>query len=394
MRRFSANYIFTAEKEPLKNGIVEVDSSGKIINVIDTKGKLSESRNLEFYNGIIVPGFINTHCHLELSELENNIPTGIRLPNFIEEIFHYKRSEKKEDTMKAIQLQDSIMQKNGIVAVGDICNTSNTIKTKTNSKIYYHNFIEAIGLEDDIDFVLKGIYEIQRKFVRNDLITSIVPHAPYSVSTNLLKKITEIANSKDSVLSIHNQETESENEMFLESKGLLYDKLKNLNVDLTNWEKTGENSVQSILNDLTISSNIIFVHNTYSSERDLAFINAKISNAFWCLCPKSNLFIENRIPEIPLFLKYSNKLTIGTDSLASNNELSILEELKLIQNKYPEITIDELIQWATLNGARSLKIDKQCGSIEKGKTPGLNLISHFNFQEMKLTDRSRVKVLI
>ena len=394
MRRLSANYIFTTKQNPLKNGIVELSDSGTVLNVIDTKGQLAESRNLEFYNGVIVPGFVNTHCHLELSDLKGKIEQGKGLPDFIESVFYYKRSKKTTDTHKAIDLQDFLMQKNGIVAVGDICNTADTIETKKKSKIYYHTFVEAMGLENRADEIIKKNLELKQRFIHNKLPASIVYHAPYSVSKDLFQKITELAISDQSVLSIHNQESDSENEMFISATGHLISKLKSLGINLNHWSKTKKNSLQSILEYLPKENHILLVHNTYSSEDDLQMASAYFKNLFWCLCPSSNRYIENRLPAIDLFTKYSDRVTLGTDSLASNYSLSILEEMKLIQKEFSQIAFNELLQWATMNGAKALKIDQQYGSIEKGKAPGVNLISHFDFKNMKLTPESEVKTLI
>ena len=393
MRRFSANYIFTGTSEPLKNGIVEVDNSGTIINVIDTKGNFQESRSLEFYNGVIVPGFINTHCHLELSELKEKITPFAGLPDFIGNIFRYKKNQLTPDTLKAIQLQDFLMRKNGIVAVGDVCNTDYTIETKVKSKIYYHNFLEAIGLADNSENIIERILNLRHKFTDSNLTTSVVPHAPYSVSKELFKEITKISESENAILTIHNQESESENEMFLTSTGTLKNKLKSLGIDLSKWESTGKNSINSIIENLPQHNNIIFVHNTYSSEEDLKNIADYNSQSYWCLCPLSNIYIENKTPAFNLFREYTNKVTIGTDSLASNNKLSILNELKLIQKECTNISFKELLQWGTINGAKALNIDHKYGSIQKGKTPGINLITHFDFQNMKLTSKSEVQVL-
>ena len=392
MRRVSANYIYSTIDAPLKNGIIEIDSFGKIINIVDTKGKLQESRNLEFYNGVIVPGFVNTHCHLELSELKNKFSQEKNLPDFIENIFNYKKQKTSEETIKSIELHDTLMHEKGIVAVGDICNTDNTIPVKVNSKIYYYNFIEAIGFGDADDIFNKN-KSLLKGFTKNNLNGSIVPHAPYSISEELVILLKDFAEANDSILSIHNQETASENEMFIKKSGQLYKKLESLGVDMKEWLPSGKNSIESIIELLPKKNNFIFVHNTYSSENDIKIINDHISNAYFCLCPLSNLYIENKLPDLKLFLNYPNKVTIGTDSLASNRVLSILEEMKVIQNKCQDVEFLELIKWATINGAKALKIDKKYGSLEIGKTPGLNLIANFDFQKMKITEKSEVKVL-
>ena len=393
MRRLSANYIYRVDSLPLKNGIVEIDDKGRIINIIDTRGELKESRSLEFYNGVIVPGFINTHCHLELSELKNKIPERAGLPEFLGQIVSYKKKAKSESALKSIDLQDKLMQRNGIVAVGDICNTTESVQTKLNSKIYYHNFIEAIGLSKNASDIFKINLELSEVFAEKKLTNSIIPHAPYSVSKELFKLIKEHAEQSNSILSIHNQETLSEKEMFVSKSGELFNKLKSMGADLKNWIPGKKSSVQTILEFIPENNNILFVHNTYSTSDDLQNVNNKLQNAYWCLCPLSNLYIEGNIPNIKLFLNYTEKVTLGTDSLASNKELSILEEMKVLQAECNDLSFDLLLKWATLNGAKALKIDKDFGSIELGKKPGLNLITNFDFQKMKISNKSDVKVL-
>jgi cytosine/adenosine deaminase-related metal-dependent hydrolase len=117
---------------------------------------------------------------------------------------------------------------------------------------------------------------------------------------------------------------------------------------------------------------------------------------YFVLCPGSNLFIQNRLPNLLLFSSqelYQN-VCLGTDSLASNTSLSILEEMKIIQHYAPEIPHNMLLQWATLNGARALGFDHLLGSFEKGKTPGVNLFTHIDFKNKRLTTESTVKMLI
>ncbi|MCG8412481.1 MAG: amidohydrolase family protein [Bacteroidales bacterium] len=392
MRRLSANYIIPVDKKPLKNGIVEIDDDGKIINLIDTGGDLTESQSLEFYNGVIVPGFINTHCHLELSGFKNKIPTQTGLPNFIKHVVDLKRNNKQID-FKAIELYDSLMRSNGIVAVGDICNTNDTLRTKNRSKIHYYNFIEAIGLGKASD-IFKYNQELETQFKQEKFSTSIVPHAPYSVSQELFDLIKLEAQAKNTVLTIHNQESADENQMFVNKTGNLVNQLQAIGVDLKNWESSGKSSIHTIIDLLPRDNNILFVHNLFSSIDDLNTISRKIKNSFFCLCPLSNLYIQNKLPDLKLFLNYTNQITLGTDSMASNKSLSILDEIKALSLNFDYVRFVDSIKWATLNGAKALKIDDKFGSITKGKYPRLNLITNFDFEKMQVTGNSQVQVLI
>lgn len=392
MRRFSANYIYTHRF--LKNGIIETNDNGEITNIIDTKGDLRESRNLEFYNGIIVPGFINTHCHLELSAFKNRIAQKVSLPAFIQNIVSLKKEINDSEYLKPIETADTLMFKNGIVAVGDIANTSITIAVKKKSKIFYLTFVEALGLNNNAEQIFKNINNVFETFQKESLPASIVPHAPYSVSKKLLTLIKQHAEKNHSILSIHNQETASENELFQSLSGDLAKKFNEMGVEIHNIQKTGTSSLQSIASDLPINNNILFIHNTYTSQQDIDFAVANFPNCYFCLCPKSNLYIENRLPDIVHFNNYQDKITLGTDSLASNDNLSILDEMFVLQLNHPQINLSQLINWATINGARALGIEKDFGSIEPGKKPGLNLIQNIDFDTMRLKKESTVLRLI
>lgn len=106
------------------------------------------------------------------------------------------------------------------------------------------------------------------------------------------------------------------------------------------------------------------------------------------------MYIENTLPNVELFLDFSDKVTLGTDSLASNKGLSILDEMKVLNAHYPEINFEILIRWATINGAKALKMDSEFGTISIGKAPGLNLITDFDFTKMQLKNTSGIKVLV
>jgi cytosine/adenosine deaminase-related metal-dependent hydrolase len=119
-----------------------------------------------------------------------------------------------------------------------------------------------------------------------------------------------------------------------------------------------------------------------------------VNNTFWVLCPNSNLFIENQLPPVALFRDEQLNICLGTDSLASNHQLSILSEMVTLQQNFLEISFGEILGWGTLNGARALKIDHHFGSFGKGKKPGVNLITGFDFKTMKLSGNSSVKRLL
>ena len=389
MRRVSANYIYPVSGPPLKNGIVEFDTTGKILNLIDTKGNLRETSGLEFYNGIIIPGFVNAHCHLELSYMKNLIPEKCGLDQFVSHLTEI-RTKSSHIISESIKNAHNEMIRNGIVAVGDISNTSNSFEFKSGSKIKYHTFLEIFGRKP------KNAAEIiQQAFDLSKLILekfphqhSIVPHSPYSVSAELLDKINSL--SDNNPVTIHNQESMGEILLFKEKKGPLYEMLNRMVPELKNWAPEKDNSLDFILANLNKSEKLLLVHNTYTIDKDIVSTKSNSREIYWILCPNANLYIEDKLPDIPMFLDENENIALGTDSLASNHHLSILAEMKTISDYFPQVSLNELLKWATLNGARALNMDSELGSIEKNKNPGLNLISDLNLPERKLTKNTRV----
>ena len=99
-----------------------------------------------------------------------------------------------------------------------------------------------------------------------------------------------------------------------------------------------------------------------------------MNSSYWCVCINANLYIENALPPIELIRNNQCKIVLGTDSLASNDALSIVAEMKKIKQHFPSIPLSEILQWATLNGAAALQLEQALGSFEKGKTPGVVLL--------------------
>jgi cytosine/adenosine deaminase-related metal-dependent hydrolase len=397
VRKIAATYIFPINSSPIKNGILTCAEDGTITEISSSQKILSEQAGLEFYSGILVPGFVNTHCHLELSHLKDKIEEKTGVGNFIGKI-NRLRNEETENTEKAIQIADRKMWAAGIAAVGDISNSTLTVNTKKNSKIYYHTFVETFGFHPSrAERAFDYAEFVQFQFNGARLSTSIVPHSSYSVSEKLFEKIKEKSVSEKSILTIHNQESKSESEFFKTGTGEIARHLQNnLGIDISHWKPTKKSSLVSVLKYLPAQNQLLLVHNIFTTKEDLSEVKKMRSNnnTFFVLCPNSNLYIENKLPPVELFCNEKLNICIGTDSLASNHELSIIAELKTLQANFPELKLDELLNWACMNGAKALQIDNNFGSFEVGKKPGINLISGIDFNKMCFTEKSTVKRLV
>jgi cytosine/adenosine deaminase-related metal-dependent hydrolase len=221
------------------------------------------------------------------------------------------------------------------------------------------------------DKILAGL-EIQKQFQENCVRASLVPHAPYSVTNDLWHLLSDHFGVH--TISLHNQETPDENAFFKTKTGSFLGMYERTKVNLDFFEATGLSSLQSVLPVFKKAHHGILVHNSFTSAEDIQAVHTAMKNAFWCLCPNANQYIEQTMPPVELLRSENANIIIGTDSYASNWSLNILDELKTIQQHHPEIPVSEMLGWATINGARALQMDKHLGSFELGKKPGVILI--------------------
>ena len=372
------------------------EDDGTVAAVVDTGGKISEEAKLEHYSGILTPGFVNTHCHLELSHLWKKIPEKKGIGNFIGHI-NRLRNKEVEITETEMQKADRRMWAAGVAAVGDISNSILSLEVKKSSKIFYHTFVETFGFHPDrAERAFEWAKFVQQEFKKNELEASVVPHSPYSVSAPLFQMIRVKAETEKSTLSIHNQESPGEAQFYKDGTGPIAEHLQyNLGIDISHWKPTGKSSLISILGFLPAENTLLLVHNTFTQKEDIDELKRRrtADKTHFVLCPNANLYIENQLPPVDLFRDEKLNICIGTDSLASNHNLSVLDELKTLQLHFPKIHLEELIRWATFNGAQALGVADNFGTFEKGKKPGVNLISGIDFDNMKLTEKSKVKRL-
>ena len=374
--------------------VLITDGSGVIIDLVNIE---EAGDGIEEFKGIISPGFVNAHCHLELSHLKGRIPENTGLVEFVQQVMN-NRSKGNEQQLEAMEQADSKMYHSGIVAVGDICNSTDSIAVKQSSKILWHNFIEVSGfVGETANARLEAMKLVSDQF-KNELPfqpKTLSPHAPYSVSKKLFHLLNEQTEAQ--LITIHNQESAAEDELYLAKQGGFLALYNNFGIDISSFEPTGKSSVQSWLPYFNKQQSILSVHNTYTSESDIDFLikySEKHSSLFsYCICINANNYIEQKNPPIEMLMNSDCNVVIGTDSLASNHQLNILEELKTIQlSNNPIFPLSILLKWATINGAKALQLDSLVGSFEKGKKPGVVLIE--NIQQFQLNQQSSARRIV
>lgn len=391
-RKFKADFIFDGRKILEKGKVLITNEKGIIESIVN---EAEAGDDVQIFRGLLSPGFINCHCHLELSHMKNVIESGTGLVDFLITVVG-KRGFEKEIIAEALVAADAEMYENGIVAVGDVCNTADTLPVKLKSKINYYNFIETIGFTEERAAVLfERFQQLYSDFITAGLLnTSIVPHAPYTISGAMFKLINDFSAGK--IVSIHNQETRAENELYRENAGDFFRLYRHLNIDTAFFQAHSKSSLQSYLTLLNKAKALLLIHNTFTTQQDIDFAlrESKVNeqDLFWCFCPNANLYIENKFPDIELFAKSNCNIILGTDSYSSNQSLNILEEMKTLQKHFPFLETERMLQWATLNGATALEMDNIAGSFEKGKQPGIVLINHL--QDKNLTADSAARRIL
>ena len=369
MRRIASHYtLYNGELE--RNIVVEVDDRGTITNILRCDA-IDSMASVEFFPGILIPGMVNCHCHLELSYLKGAIAEGEGYGGFARSIGAVRNNFTTEERIRSARVADAQMWEEGVEAVADIANDDLVMEVKTQSKIEYHTLFEFFGLNNrDVE----PHFDLANRYPRS----FVTPHSTYSVQDEPFR---QICARNSSLLSIHLLESDAEEGLY-HGRGSLHEWYQRMG-----WEcdfLKYESPAGRVAGCIDRKCRVLLVHNTRATAEDIATVESHTKNGTWVLCPESNRFISNDRPPVELLRKSGVAIAVGTDSLASARSLSMIDNLRLLGN-HP---LKELLTWATLNGAKALGIDAMKGAIEIGKRPGLVVIEGADLHNLCLTPES------
>lgn len=360
-----------------RNIIVEVDALGTITR-IEHCTDLDREAGVEFYPGILIPGMVNAHCHLELSYLRGAIAEGGGYATFASEIGRVRGGFSDEERLRKASIADAKMWAEGIEAVADIANDDLIMQIKEESKIEYKTLFEFFGLNNHNTETLEELASRYRN-------ASVTPHSTYSVQD---REFRSICSGSRELLSLHFME--SENEV------LLYQHQGPLNewYNRMGWECDficHGSPARRVAACVAEDTNLLLVHNTCAKEADVTLIEQRVKGgATWVLCPESNRYISNLCPPVKMLEELGCRIAIGTDSLASARTLSMVDNMRLLG----DVPLVRLLTYATINGAKALGLEATKGSIEIGKSPGLVILEGVDFATMTLTDTAHTYRLL
>jgi cytosine/adenosine deaminase-related metal-dependent hydrolase len=358
-RKLKGDHLFDGQRLWEDNRVLVTDNKGEKIDIIATE---DAGDDVLYQPGLISPGFVNAHCHLELSHMKNEVAPHTGLVPFLLNVVN-KREFPEDKIHSAIMEAMREMEEDGIIAVGDICNSDLTAAFKTSGPIQWRNFIEVLSFTDAKASERVAHYlSILRNFEKAGAgPSSLCPHAPYSISRASFKMINEATSGQ--TISIHNQETAAENELYRTGQGRFLELFANFGFNGSPFPVTGTSSIRHYLPFFNKQQKILLVHNTFMPEEDIEWANEyakeKGLKLVYCFCANANLFIENRLPPIDKFMQKGCQIVLGTDSYGSNWQLKISEEIITLHKNFPGIPVETILQWATLNGTDALGLESR-----------------------------------
>lgn len=369
-RRIASHYALI-DGELQRDIVVEVDASGEI-TAIECCKSIDSRAGVEFYPGILIPGMVNAHSHLELAYLRGAIAEGTGFAGFARAIGQVRGNYTTEERRRAAASADALMWEEGVQAVADIANDDLVMDIKEQSQIEYHTMFEFFGINNTNVARLNAL-------AAQHANASVTPHSTYSVSDTPFKAI---ADGGTAPLSLHFLESEDEAALYHHA-GSLWEWYERMGwrCDFLDYGSPAERLAKSI----TPERKLLLVHATRATERDIQTIDHHFTTRpTWVLCPESNRYISRLVPPINLLRSMGCRIAIGTDSLASARHLSMVDNMRQLG----DIPLNELLTYATLNGALALGLDGKIGSIEIGKRPGLVVIQNSDLSTLKLTEES------
>ena len=395
MRRLAAKYLYPlTSPEPIVNGFVELDIDGSVIRTgVSEEPSLEE----EWYDGALVPGFVNAHCHVELSYLKGMFRKGSGMAGFIDQINALRDTTTRERKIAAIREQMNKMWDAGVSAMADISNCDDSFAIKSGHPIYTRTFLEVFGTEpEDCPAIIADVRALNAKAKSFDLDAAPTPHACYTMSPELLTAAS-IEGLKSGFLSFHSEESPEEEEMLISGSGPMWENRKA--AGMSTPPVTGEISLKYFLGRLLaaletpVDGNVLLVHEVCLNEYGVSIARRILAHPFIAVCPRSNMFIHNALPPIGLMRESGIPICVGTDSLSSNDSLDMVSELLCLQENFSDVPLGEMLIWACRNGAEFLDKRTILGSIEPGKRPGIVLIDGLS-QDGRLTDASASRRLV
>jgi len=373
--RYRAAWLVPIVTSPIKNGWVDIEDG--IVASIGNYEKSSECRSsdVDLGNSIVLPGLVNAHTHLELSDLRARVPISKSMPQWARHLM--RKIGKNSPTENMIRLAVCELLDSGTVLVGDISNTLASVGVLKEAGLAGVVFKELLGFDvtSAQTLVSESLDQLQRLAGSGQkLRMSLAAHAPYSVSPDLFFALSEArAENKLGPISVHIAESSEELEFLATGQGPWRDMLEELGKWNTEWSPSSMSPVSYLQQFGWLGPDTLMVHGVQLTESDLSLMTN--FGATLVTCPRSNNWTGAGSPPITDFYRSGVRIAVGTDSLASVDDLNLFSELREIRKLAPEIPAADILRSATKSGADALGFGNEFGAIAPGFSGSLISVS-------------------
>ncbi|MBJ6799932.1 amidohydrolase family protein [Geomonas propionica] len=374
MRIYAASYLLPISSPPIEGGALAV-KDGRIVAV----GKLHELRAqfsapvTDLHESVLMPGMVNAHTHLELTHFPawklrkelDYLPK--RYVEWIQQVVKIKRSLEPGDLEHSVREGMRLCVESGTTAVGDILSDLSLVPLYRDTALAGRLFLEAIGHDPLLCDTLVARMEATLENLQGGLLPGLSPHTPHTVSAKLFRCLQDLSLKMGAVKAVHLSETAAEAAFMHDSTGDIAELL----YPMAHWEQYLPHPMRTTstryLDELgVLDAATLAVHAVHVTPNDVAILKERGVSVV--LCPRSNDRLFVGCAPHKLLKEAGLPLALGTDSLASNDSLSLWDEIHFLQQIAPGVfTCQELLVMATLGGARALRIDGDTGSLELGK---------------------------
>jgi 5-methylthioadenosine/S-adenosylhomocysteine deaminase len=364
---YRASWILPIGGPPIPDGRVVVEE-GRIVEVGEGR-KPAGYREVHLGCRAILPGLVNAHTHLELSWMRARVAPSATMPDWIRALMALRREVHRDDPL-AMAAAAGEARRTGTSLVGDISNTLASIHALGTGPLGGCLFYELLGFNhpDPVQHVRDKAEQL-RAVARPRVRTSIVPHAPYSVSPALFRAIAAVASSERWRLSVHLGESSDELEFLATGRGAFRDLLQSVGAWNDAWAPPGTGPVAYLESFGLLGERTLIVHAVHLTDEELRRLAA--AGATIVTCPRSNRWVGVGDPPIARFYAAGARVAVGTDSLASCPNLNLFAELARMRELAPEISARTLLHSATQAGADALGFGDEYGSILPGRRADL-----------------------
>jgi len=376
MRAVHADAIVTGDADVVRDGAVVFEDDGAVVDVGRAVDVLPghAGASVERLRGVVLPGLVNAHTHIELSALRGRVPGGAGFVPWVEHLIGARAELGPEEETDAVEGAVGDLDASCTAAVGEVTNSLSAVHALARRRIAGCIFHEVFGvergpLEKRVAALPRSVEERIGAWPSKDLSYSPTPHTLYTTHPDIVRRLVREARERGSRASVHVAEHSAERRFLTRGDGPIadwYEARLRLRRDLLEWP--AKSSVDFADELGVLAPHVLCVHLTDASPEELALV--ALRGAPVVFCPRSNLFIEAKLP--PLLSARSAGIfpALGTDSLASNASLDVLAEARALADRFPAVAARDLLRMATWEGARALgRLD--VGRVARGARPGL-----------------------